>query len=118
MAIDPSLFTVASLLAAFLDDESGHRDVWRQSATIIPAYMPPYPGKDTKPKCVVAYGESFLRYSHGPRQGHFWDVYGEDYLTPELALIALLEAPIPPDLIKKEAWDAARELRKARREQA
>lgn len=112
--IDPKLFTVERLLAEFLDDSHGNRDMWRQNATIVPDYVPPFPRNDKRPICVVRYGESFLRYSAGPQQGHFWDLYGSDYLTPELALIALLEAPIPPTLIKKEAWDDRKKARESR----
>lgn len=111
MNIDPALFTVESLLAEFLDDSSGNRDVWRQSATIVPKYMPPYPGQDARPRCVVGCNGSFLRHSKGPRQGHFWDLYGDDYQTPELALMALLGAPVPPKLLTREAWDAARKAK-------
>lgn len=112
--IDPKLFTVEGLLDEFLDDASGNRDVWRQNATIIPDYMPPHPRPGTNPRCVVEYEGSFLRHSLGPRQGHFWDMYGDDYHNPSLAFIALLQAPIPPKLIKSDAWEAAREARMAR----
>lgn len=101
--IDPKLFTVERLLAVLFDDMAGNVNVWRQTATIILAYMPPYPTKDTRPRCVVECNGSFLRHSAGPRQRHFWDLYGDDYISPELALVGLLEAPIPPSLIKAEA---------------
>ncbi len=114
MAIDPALFTVERLLATFLDDSSGSHDVWRQTATIIPGYMPLFPRPETRTRCVVRCGGSFLRHSHGPSQGHFWDAYGDDYQTPELAFMALLEAPIPPGLIKPEVWDEARAARQLR----
>lgn len=103
--IDPQLFTVDALLVAMLDDHHGNRDVWRQHAEILVDYVPPFRVNDADPKCVVRYGNSFLRYSRGPGQGHFWDMYGEDYLTPSLALMALLQAPVPPSLLKPEAWD-------------
>jgi len=103
--IDPHLFTVESLLKALLDDAYGNRDMWRQLAEIIPNYFPPSPRPEVEvqqvlpelqPKCVVRVGSSFLRYSKGPRQGFFWDLYGDDFQTPELALLALLQAPVPP----------------------
>ena len=110
MSIDPKLFTVESLIESFLDDGHGNYDMWRQMATIVPDYMPPYPREDTRPKCVVRYKDSFLRHSSGPRQGHFWDCYGDDYITPELAFMALLEAPVPPFIIKKEIWEERRKM--------
>lgn len=112
--IDSSMFTIDRLVKAFLDDSHGNVDMWRKHATIIPQYMPPFPGKDTKPTCVVAWEKdhevyrSFLRYSRGPSQGHLWDVYGDDYITPELAFIALLQAPIPPSLQPGWLWDENR----------
>ena len=57
--------------------------------------MPPFPTKDTKPRCVVAYRGSFLRYMGGPIASYFWDLYGDDMYTPELALLALSRAPSP-----------------------
>lgn len=100
--VDPSLFTVERLLAVFFYDTFGNVDAWRKRAEILPAYMPPYPSADTRPKCVVRLGQSFLRYSCGPRQGYLWDCYGDDLLTPEDALYALLQAPVPPWLVKRE----------------
>jgi len=103
--IDPSLFTLDRLLATLLDDRHGNRDRWRKFAEIVPHYMPPHPSSDTLPKCVVCFEHSFLRYSHGPRQGFFWDeIYGDDMMTPELALVALMQAPMPPTLVDPERW--------------
>ena len=105
--IDPSLFTVESLLAVMLDDMSGDLDAWKKHAEIIPKYMPPYPREDTRPTCVVKLGDSFLRYSHGPRQGYFWDMYGDDMQSPERALLALLRAPVHPFALTREAIDGS-----------
>lgn len=105
--IDPKLFTVERLLECFLRPEGGG-DYWRSQAEIIVGYMPPYPLPDTQPSCVVRFGGSFLRYSAGPRQGHFWDISGDDYQTPELALLALMEAPVPPGILKAEHWERVR----------
>lgn len=82
---------------------------WMHECRIIPDYMPPYPGKDTRPTCVVCYDyrdcepdahptskQAFLRYSKGPAQGYFWDTYGDDFHRPELALAALIHAAPPP----------------------
>jgi hypothetical protein len=102
--IDPKLFTVGSILAAMFDDVGGNVDAWRKYAEIVPDYMPPYPREDTKPACVVKLGGSFLRRggSH-----YFWDMYGDDFGDPAWALLALLNAPIPPWAIKREAFDGS-----------
>jgi hypothetical protein len=70
---------------------------WRKECVIITDYMPPCPNENTRPKCVVHHplSESFLRYSKGPHQGFFWDVYGEDFQCPELALLALSQVQRP-----------------------
>lgn len=36
-----------------------------------------------------------LRHSAGPSQGFFWDMYGDDMQSPELALIGLSKAMHP-----------------------
>lgn len=74
---------------------------WRRDCEIIADYMPPFPGPETRPKCVVRCGESFLRYSKGPVQGYGWDIYGDDMQRPEWAIIALSQAPLPPHLLKR-----------------
>lgn len=94
--IAPEMFNLGELVAAVLES-NGNEGAWRQYCEIIPRYMPPFPSPDTRPRCVVRCGESFLRHSKGPRQGHGWDVYGDDYITPELAIIALGEAGPPPN---------------------
>lgn len=74
---------------------------WREGCEIIPEYMPPHPNADTKPRVVVRHKDSgkFLRYSCGPKQGHFWDSYGDDYQLEALAKLALSQArePVPFD---------------------
>jgi hypothetical protein len=100
--IDPSLFTVDKLLDALLYDLGGNINAWRREAEIIPDYMPPYPCTDTKPSCEVRIGNSFLR-----REGRFlfWDMYGTDFGTPEEALLALLNAPVPPWMLQRHMID-------------
>lgn len=71
---------------------------WRHFAEIIHNYMPPYPREDTTPRVVVKFRESYLRYSQGPRQGYFWDLYGDDFRNPNLAFMAIVDAPTPPGL--------------------
>lgn len=73
---------------------------WHRKCEIVPDYMPPFPTKDTRPSVQVRYNDGseyppFLRYSHGPKQGFFWDIYGDDMQNAELALIALTQAPAP-----------------------
>jgi len=92
--IDPAIFSMPKLLEYLVSEQ------WQRECVIIPEYMPPFPNEQARPKCVVRLGEGkdavFLRYSKGPKQEHFWDVYGDDYHNPELALIALARAPAPP----------------------
>jgi hypothetical protein len=107
--IDTKLFTVERLVAALLDTSYGNHNKWWSLVEIIPDYMPPYPQPGTRPRCVVKCKKDFLRHSAGPSQGHFWDVYGDDYLTPELALLAVVQAPIPPFFIDKAIWREASE---------
>lgn len=76
---------------------------WHAQCEIIPDYMPPYPGKGTRPSVQVRFNNGtkympYLRYSKGPKQGFFWDVYGEDMQTVELAIVALSKAPAPIDV--------------------
>lgn len=76
---------------------------WHKKCEIIPDYMPPYPGKDTKPSVQIRYNNGseyppFLRHSHGPKQGFFWDIYGADFHNVELAIIGLSQAPAPIDV--------------------
>lgn len=75
---------------------------WQHECQIIPNYMPPFPQRDARPKCVVGWhGVSnlyYLRHSLGPGTGTFWDNYGDDFLFPELALIELSKACPPPDV--------------------
>jgi hypothetical protein len=92
---DPLQFDVEKLIAVML---SAH---WMHECVIHPAYMPPFPREDTRPTCKVSWtepdgGSHWLRHSAGPMQGYFWDVYGDDFLRPELALLAVSQAPPPP----------------------
>lgn len=73
---------------------------WHKNCEIIPDYMPPNPDKDTYPRVVVRYNDGtkytpFLRYSKGPKQCFFWDIYGDNMQTIALATIALSKAPYP-----------------------
>jgi hypothetical protein len=98
--VDPQLFTVERMLAVMFDDAHGNVNAWRKHATIIPAYRAPFASDDVPSRCVVKFGDGgFLRCFGGPRQGYFWDMYGDDMGSPELALMALLNAPVPPWLV-------------------
>lgn len=92
-------FDLAKLIKEMLAiDHHTMANRWRADCEIIRDYMPPFPRKDTRPTCQVRYipSDSFLRWSAGVVQGYFWDLYGDDCLSPELALLALLRAPPPP----------------------
>jgi hypothetical protein len=76
---------------------------WHKDCVIIPDYMPSDAGENTKPSVQVHYRPDIeynprLRYSNGPKQGFFWDIYGENMKTVELAIIALSMAPVPIDV--------------------
>lgn len=99
--IDPSMFDVGRLVRGLLGiDWSMPGNAWREDCEIIVEYQPSNP--ILPPRCVVRHvSGSFLRHSKGPRQGHGWDMYGDDYQTPELALLALAIAPPPPAVIAR-----------------
>nr|WP_250808433.1 hypothetical protein [Neorhizobium tomejilense] len=92
---DPAQFDMVKLVNRLLSQH------WMHECEIIPRYMPPNPGDDTRPTCQVRYTYedgtmAFLRYSKGPMQGYFWDMYGEDMGSPERALICISQSPAPP----------------------
>lgn len=73
---------------------------WQTSCEIIPDYVPRkgLPGEPSR--VVVRYGggtahPKFLRHSCGPKQGFFWDIYGDDLQSIEIAILALSQAPCP-----------------------
>lgn len=80
---------------------------WHTECEIVSDYMPPYPYKDTRPKVVVMFPNQFekvfLRYSCGPAQGFFWDIYGDDMQSVELAILALSQAPVPLNFRRLES---------------
>lgn len=95
--------TVEKIIKAFIRENPLD---WRIDAKIIPDYMPRYPRADTKPTVQVWYQDHGLRYSGGPRQGFFWDAYGDDFINVGLAFRALMEAPPPPCLWMEKAHHA------------
>ena len=69
---------------------------WHRDCEIVPNYLPPFPRPDTRQRVIIRHRNgSYLRHSAGPRQGYFWDCYGDDMGTVELAVLALAEAPDP-----------------------
>lgn len=88
------MFVMGDLITALFKDYP-HRLSWRRSAEIVREDTLE-PNRDGVWKVRLA--DRWLRYSKGPRQGHFWDICGDDYQTAELALVALLEAD-PPQII-------------------
>ncbi len=91
---DPAQFNMDRLVRLLL------RDHWMHECKIDPAWMPAHPRPETRPICSVGWPEkdgrtTYLRYSLGPLQGYSWDIYPDDFHTPELALYALSQAPAP-----------------------
>lgn len=94
MKISEIHIDAAKLIALLLEEP------WHNKCEIIPDYMPKYPREETRPTVQVRYNDGseyppMLRYSRGPKQGFFWDLYGEDMQTVELAILALHQAPTP-----------------------
>jgi len=99
--IDHKLFTAEALLQYLLDNQHGNLNKWLELVEIV--YKPEcYP--QCTVRCKTPTGNTYLRHSAGPKQGHFWDVYGDDYQKPVIALMAVLQAPVPPSLLDKSVW--------------
>lgn len=84
---------------------------WRDNCEIIEGYKPPH--GDNVRAFVVRHNPTgmFLRYSKGPLQGHFWDIYGDDYHTHGLANHALYSAPPPPRAAESQLWGVLLRMR-------
>ncbi len=89
-------------------DETSQGNRWRGRCVIDTKYAGL--GGKNYPICVVYHDVTtddgkvvrwYLRHSKGPHQGHGWDIYGDDYQSPELALLALSQAP-PPHYVLAE----------------
>ena len=87
--------TASDLFHGFGDSFGSRYHGWIREVRIIENYMPPFPNDRTRPTLVIKFRESFLRYSNGPAQGFFWDVYGDDFQSVGLAMRAILNAPTP-----------------------
>lgn len=106
--IDQKLIDATKLVQYILDTRSGNHHAWWELVEIVPEYRPPHAAATDSPRCVVKYGQMFLRWSCGPIQGYFWDIYGDDFKHAEWALLGLMDAPVPPGLLKEEVWKALR----------
>ena len=77
--IDPTIFNLERLIDWLLGySNSNPENIWIRDCNIF---------KDDKNNMIISH--------------YFWDCYGDNFLTPELALIALSKAPIPYCLIKR-----------------
>jgi len=90
---------LARLLLRTFPGSTQPRSPWHAKCEIIVDYV--YPNSKTdRPRTVIRYNDGsehppFLRHSAGPLQGFFWDIYGDDFQSVELALLALAQAPVP-----------------------
>lgn len=94
--IDTSVFDLDKLVHSLCSE------TWMRHCRVIPNYMPPYPNEHTRPTVVVQWRNpedesktQFLRHSAGPLQGTFWDMYGDDFHSPELAIVMLSRSHPP-----------------------
>lgn len=88
---------------------------WHKDCEIIPAYKPEYLQNDESypAKVAVRYndgtehppflrkvgeGGSFMSSNSQVSNGVFWDIYGDDFESAELALIGILKAPQPTNV--------------------
>lgn len=99
--IDPKLFNPEELVARLLATD---KHPWRAYVEILVGEHWTRTGLGTREltgtKVLVRIAGCFLRYSCGPRQGFFWDIYGDDFQTPELALLAISQAPTSPSFMR------------------
>jgi len=72
---------------------------WHRNCDIIPDYIRPN-DKKKEEIVIIRYNSGsehppFLRHSAGPKNDFFWDIYGDNFKSVELAIIALSKAPFP-----------------------
>lgn len=120
--IDRNLIDPKKLIEALLYTSYGNVNQWINLVEIVPDYMPPFP-RDDAPKIVVRClvnpdepapgpGIRTSRHAYLRTSGHagwrcggyFWDGYGDGFLSVEYALLAVVHAPVPPDLLKPVCW--------------
>lgn len=92
---------IANLVHLLLNEQ------WQGKCEIVPNYVPEFAQPETRPMLVIRCAihsdhpnhepdsYSYLRHSGGPCQGFFWDCYGDDMHSIEVAIIALSQAPCP-----------------------
>lgn len=70
---------------------------WQRECVLVLNYRAPYAQPNAPTRVVVFHPptDHYLRHSGGPQTGSFWDIYGDDFLTEELALVELSKAPAP-----------------------
>lgn len=103
--IDQSKINGQKLISMMLDHMCGNYNAWWKLVEFVENYIPPHPRPNYKPNKVSIYCQNagFLRHiGHGT---YIWDIhYGEDseFGTHENALLCLMKAPVPPQLLKRE----------------
>ena len=104
--IDRSKIDTEKLLSIILDDCCGNINKWWDAVEIIVDYMPSDTAANTRPtKCSLKCGGLFLRDLGWGR--FIWDAhYGQEseLHSPENAVLVLMQAPVPPFLLKPDIW--------------
>jgi hypothetical protein len=105
--IDRNMINPQRLLDILLNDCAGNINKWWNQVEFVKDYMPRHPRPDTIPAgCVIQCGSNLLRDLG--RGVFIWDIgYNNeenDFLSPEQALLALRNAPVPPWLLKPVVW--------------
>ena len=121
--IDRSLLDGSKLIAAMLSTSYGNVNKWMDLVEIVPDYMPPFPLDDVpsiQVRCLVRSDEpvpgpgtvtgryTYLRHAgHAGWQcgGYVWDCYGTHWIDVEHALLAVIHAPVPPQLLLSICWE-------------
>jgi hypothetical protein len=101
--IDQSKIDGQKLISMMLDDTCGNYNAWWRLVEFVDNYTPRFlPDGHEITKVSIKCGESYLR-RFGRK--YIWDFhYGKDseFGTHENALICLMDAPVPPWLLKRE----------------
>lgn len=105
MIVQPGSAELASLVSTMEVLDLLLDQPWHKGVEIVTDYMPPFPAPATRPTLVVRYNNGrppeerpYLRYSKGPKQCFFWDVYGDDFQSLATAVVAVSKAPAPVDV--------------------
>jgi hypothetical protein len=105
--IDRNMINPQRLLDILLNDCAGNINKWWNQVEFVTNYTPPYMRSgERSARCVVRCGNSLLRDLG--RGVFIWDSgyssEANDFLSPEQALLALRNAPVPPWLLKPVVW--------------